>query len=147
MASRIYRNAKKLMLSGLLNLGGSNLYVMLLSGTYDGSTDTNSRTHTVTGDLAGHEVVGTAYIRGGQNLTSCVVGVAGLAGSNDEAYFDAADVTYSSSTITASGAVIWQSGGSASNAYLVTWLDLGANQVSSNGTFQIQWNSEGILNF
>jgi hypothetical protein len=79
-----------------------------------------------------------------------------------EGVFDADDVTWSSSTITASGAIIYVSGynsgeTTASTArndptaigksFLVAFVDFGGNQSSSNGTFRISWNSEGIINW
>lgn len=146
MASRIYRHFKKTLLSGLINLEQDTIKVMLLSGTYNGGTDSNSRTHTVTGDIsASYEVVGTAYVKGGAALASKTIGVGAPAG-DDEAYFDAADITWSSSTITASGAVLYKSGSTAANSYLIAYLDFGANQTSSNGSFTISWNSQGIYN-
>lgn len=145
MASALYNNYKKLLFNGSVNPIQSGIYVMLTSGTYNttATLTSNLANHTTTGDMAAFSEVGHAngYTRGGkqlQNKTASVVGTAGV--------FDADDLSWTSSTITASGAVIYQSGSNANNSFLIAWLDFGADQISSNGTFTISWNANGIIN-
>lgn len=142
MATFIYNHAKKMMLSGMLDVTTSNsLCVMLVSGTYTPDKDA----HKYTGDIGANEVSDSlsSYRKGGTYLTSNT-----LTQNNtlDRAVFTAANVSWSSSTITASGAVIYKSGTTPSTSYLIQYVDFGANQSSSNGTFQITWNSDGIFN-
>ena len=72
---------------------------------------------------------GNGYTTGGQNLTSVSPTTSGTT-----AYVDFADVTWSASTITANGALIYNS--NSSNASVVT-LAFGSDKSSSNGDFQI----------
>jgi len=146
MGSTLYRHYKKMALSGAINLITDNIYCMLVSGNHDPSLSTYL-THRITGDLTNKEVVGQGYLRGGVLLSSKVVGE-GSPAQTAEAYFDAADVSWSNSTITASGAILWRSGSASHlDAHVIAWIDFGADQPSSNGLFSIQWNSEGIINW
>ena len=137
----VYNHYKVLALSGAIDLVQDTIKVMLVSGSYDGSTTTAKRTHTTTGDIGANEVVGAGYTKGGVELTS-----RSLEQDNDgdEAEFHADNASWATSTITASGAVIYKSG---SPAWLISYVDFGGNQTSTNGTFTINWNaSEGIIN-
>ena len=74
---------------------------------------------------------GTSYTAGGNTLTNNGVAI----GSNI-AFVDFADLTFSSVTLTAVGALIYKSGGS-NNAVLV--LDFGGSKTATNGDFVIQF--------
>lgn len=139
MASFVYDEAQKLFLSGAFNLADNNIKVMLLSGSYVPS----QTTHSVTGNIGAHEVVDPlgSYVKGGKLLTSKTLSI-----SNGVGIFDAADVSWTTATITASGAAVYQSGSTPATSYLIQYIDFGANQTSSNGTFQIIFNANGILN-
>jgi hypothetical protein len=88
-----------------------------------------------------NEVSGTGYSSGGGTLT----GVA-PATSSTTAFTDFADLTFSSSSITARGAMIYnstpsandESGSSLTNPACVI-LDFGSDKTSSNGDFTIQF--------
>jgi hypothetical protein len=157
MASFLYTHYKKAALSGAVNLLTNTVKVMLVNSTYSPQVDASSETtHAVTGDIKAYEVAaGGGYAPGGLELTSRSLTQDNV---DKEGVFDAADAVWSSSTITASGAVVYISGGSSypangntagniGQSYLVAFVDFGGNQSSSNGTFQISWNSEGIINF
>ena len=80
-----------------------------------------------------NEASGTAYSSGGAALTNVTPTT-----SSTTALTDFVDVTWSSSTITARGAVIYNSsttGGSANRAVLV--LNFGSDKSSSSGDFTI----------
>lgn len=72
---------------------------------------------------------GSGYTTGGQNLTAVTPTTSGTT-----AYTDFADITWSASTITANGALIYNS--NASNASCVV-LAFGSDKSSSNGDFTI----------
>ena len=74
---------------------------------------------------------GTNYTAGGNALTNNGVAIA-----SNIAYVDFADLTFSSVTLTAVGALIYKSGGS-NNAVLV--LDFGGSKTATNGDFVIQF--------
>ena len=75
------------------------------------------------------EVVGTGYTAGGNTLTSVSPTTSGTT-----AYVDFADVTWSNSTITANGALVYNT--SASNASVIV-LAFGSDKSTSNGDFTI----------
>jgi hypothetical protein len=86
-----------------------------------------------------NEVSGTNYSAGGNTLTNVTPTT-----SSTTALTDFADTTWSSSTITARGALIYNSStaaGSANRAIVV--LDFGADKTSTNGDFVIQFPAAG----
>ena len=76
-----------------------------------------------------NEVTGTGYTAGGNTLTNVTPTTSGTT-----AFTDFADSSWSSSTITARGCMIYNS--TNSNRTVGVW-DFGADQVSSSGTFTI----------
>ena len=117
-------------LDGAQNLGngGNTLKIALYtsSATLGATTSAYSATN---------EVSGTGYTAGGVTLSSQAVA---YDSSNNVAYFDAADPSWSSATITARGALIYNN--TKSNASIAV-LDFGSDFSSSNGTFQVQFPS------
>jgi len=85
-----------------------------------------------------NEVAGTGYSAGGESLTSVT-----LTQTGGTITFDAADVTWASSTITARAAVIYDD--SLASDPLVAYIDFGADKSSSNGDFVITWDASGIF--
>ena len=81
---------------------------------------------------------GTAYTSGGATLTS-VTPVA----SSTTALCDFADVSFSSATFTANGALIYNS--SATNA-AVSAIAFGSDKTATNGTFTIQFPAADASN-
>jgi len=114
-------------LDGAQNLGngGNTLKIALYtsSATLGATTSAYSATN---------EVSGTGYTAGGATLSSQAVA---YDSTNQVAYFDAADPSWSSATITARGALIYNN--TKSNASIAV-LDFGSDYSSSNGTFQVQ---------
>ena len=60
--------------------------------------------------------------------------------------FDADDVAWTTSTLTARYAIIYKSTGTSSTSPLIGYIDFSSDKSSVTGTFTIQWNAEGILN-
>ena len=90
---------------------------------------------------ATHEVAnGNGYTSGGATLGSktCVAAA-------KVTTFDAADAAWTASTITARYAVIYFASGTPATSLLIGYVDFGADQASSSGTFQITWNASGIF--
>ena len=117
-------------LDGAQNLGngGNTLKIAL----YTSSASLGATTSAYT---TSNEVSGTGYTVGGVTLSSQAVA---YDSSNNVAYFDAADPSWSSATITARGALIYNN--TKSNASIAV-LDFGSDFSSSNGTFQVQFPS------
>jgi len=113
--------------------------VGFLTGTYIPLTDTmkialytNSATldATTTVYSATNEVVGTGYTAGGNTLTGNAISYGGTT-----AWITFSDSSWTTATITARGALIYDS--SQSNAAIAV-LDFGADKVSTAGTFTVQ---------
>ena len=100
------------------------------SATLDASTTAYSATN---------EVSGTGYSAGGNTLTIS----ANPTTSGTTAFLDFADTTWSSATITARGALIYQSGGSNP---AVAVLDFGGDKTSTAGDFTIQFPTADASN-
>jgi len=143
MANAIYNSFKGKVLSGEIDLedAGDTIKVVLVTSSYSPDIDTHTQYSHIT-----NQVEGTGYTAGGATLGSQDVSVDTV---NDKAVFDAADTTWSSSTITARGAILYKyvdDGGSpAATSPLICYFDFGEDKVSSNGNFTIQWNEGGIL--
>jgi len=90
-------------------------------------------------DLDGDEVSGTGYTADGQALASYT-----QATSENVCTFDAANTTWSNSTITAQFAVVYYNTGTNTNSPVMCWVDFGTDESSSGGDFTINWNASGI---
>jgi len=138
MASGIFNQFKYNCLAGLVDLDGSGAHdikVALLSSSYTFNAD-----HSYWSDVSSYEVSGTGYTAGGQSLNNKSVT---KDNANDKAVFDADDVTWSNSTITARYAVLYDN--TLINKDLIACFDFGEDKSSSNGDFTIQWSANGIL--
>jgi hypothetical protein len=87
------------------------------------------------------EITGTGYTAGGVTLTSPTVT---YDTTTDQVRLDAADVSWTTSTITARYAVVYKSTGSAATSPLICYYDFGSNQSTTAGTFAIQWHADGL---
>ena len=94
-------------------------------------TSTATLDATTTAYSATNEVAGTGYTAGGETLTNVTPTTSGTT-----AYVDFADVTWTTATITARGALIYNSS-QANKAVAV--LDFGADKTSTAGDFTVQF--------
>ena len=101
------------------------------SHTFKMALFTNSATldATTTAYSTANEVSGTGYSAGGATVTSITINTSGTT-----AFIDFADVSFANSTITARGALLYNS--SASDKAIAVF-DFGADQASSSSTFTI----------
>ena len=106
-----------------LNSGGDTFKIAL----YTNSASFNAATTAYT---TYNEVTGTNYTAGGNTLTSV-----NPASSGTTAFTDFADTTWSSSTITARGAMIYNDTASGNPAVVI--LDFGSDKTSTNGDFTV----------
>ncbi len=105
------------------NSGGSTFKIAL----YTNSASFNASTTAYT---ATNEVSGTGYSAGGNTLTRV-----DPTSSGTTAFTDFADTTWSSSTITARGAMIYNDSASGNPAVVI--LDFGSDKTSTNGDFTV----------
>lgn len=109
----------------------------LTTSSYTPAQDTHDFFNDVT-----NEVSGTGYTAGGATLANCTVGY--TAGTN-VLKFDADDAVWTTSTITARYAVVYDSTpGTAATNPLILYVDFGADVISTAGTFTIAWDSAGL---
>lgn len=139
MASGIYNIFKSEVLKGSIDLENNVIKVALLNNSHVFNPDSTSSLQW--SDVSSNEVSGTGYTSGGQALSNQSVVVDN---GDDEGVFDADDVVWPSSTITASHAVIYDD--TTATKYLIASIDFGQSTSSTNGNFQIQWDAEGIIN-
>lgn len=138
MANVIYNNFKEAIMNGGIDLDTDTIKVALVTSTYTPDQDVHDMFDDVT-----NEVTGTGYTAGGATLANKAVT---QDNTDNEGVWDADDVTWATSTITARGAVIYKSTGTASTSALIGYIDFTTDKSSSAGNFTIAWDAEGILN-
>ena len=121
---------KQELLKGEHDLDNHTLKIALIkaspSGTYGAATTNYS-------DVTGNsdEATGAQYDAGGQNLDSPTVTLSG-----STAFVDFANASFTSATISAQAALIYNRSSSNTNAAICV-LDFGSVKTSTNGTFTI----------
>ena len=138
MASQIYNEFKKKI--GSINWDDNSttdIRIMLVTSSYSLDIDTHLDVSDIT-----NEVSGTGYTTGGELLTSRVIIVDT---DNDWAEFDADDVLWANSTITARGAILYVDTGTPSTSTLIAYIDFEIDKSSSSDDFAIQWSLDGLF--
>jgi hypothetical protein len=118
----------------LVDMVNDTIKCALLTSSHSPDKDSNTWSQ-----ISSNEVSGTGYSAGGATLADKAVT---QNDTTDKAVFDATDVTWSSSTITARYAVLYDTTVSDN---LICCIDFGANYSSTNGNFTIQFDSAGVL--
>ncbi len=108
------------------NTPAGNTFQLALYSTVSGFSATGTTVYSTT-----NEVSGTGYSAGGTTLSNL-----GVAVGQNISYVDFADATFSTATITASCALIYNT--TNSNKAVVV-LDFGGDKTSTNGDFTIQF--------
>lgn len=125
----------------------SSFKQQILLGEHDLDTDviklalyTSSATldASTTAYTTSNEVVGTGYTAGGNTLSGATVSLSGTT-----AFVDFSDTSWTTATITARGALIYNS--SKSNKAIAV-LDFGADKTSTAGTFTVQFPANDASN-
>jgi hypothetical protein len=126
---------KKELLDALHNfqLSGGDTFKIAL---YDNNA---SFTAATTAYTTSDEITGTGYVAGGNTLTRI-----DPTSSGTTAFTDFADTTWSSSTITARGALIYNDTAAGNPAVVV--LDFGADKTSTNGDFTVVFPTADATN-
>lgn len=110
--------------------------VLLVTDSYTHNYDTHDFRDDIT-----NEVSGTGYTAGGTALTSTEVTLA-----SGVLTFDAADVSWASSTISnAMASVLYFNVGSAATDQLVMLHDFVTAVSTTSGTLTVQWNASGLM--
>jgi hypothetical protein len=138
MASLVYNAGKVAIVDGTIDLDGDTINVLLVTSSYTPNKDTHDFRDDVT-----NEISGTGYTTGGMALASKTVT---QDNTNDRAVFDAADLAWTTATITARAAVLYKARGGASSAdELIAYIDFLVDKASTAATFTIQWHADGIF--
>jgi hypothetical protein len=115
------------------NLSGGSTFKIAL---YDNNASFDASTTAYT---ATNEITGTGYVAGGNTLTRI-----DPTSSGTTAFTDFADTTWSSSTITARGALIYNDSAAGDPAVVV--LDFGSDKTSTNGDFTVVFPTADATN-
>ena len=124
-------SAKTDFLGGVIDLDTDTIKIALYTSAATLSAATTAYT---TSD----EVVGTGYVAGGNTLTGATISSSGTT-----AFVDFNDTTWATATITARGALIYDS--SVSNKAIAV-LDFGADKTSTAGNFTVQFPTADATN-
>ena len=135
MANIVPDSFKTDLLGGVFDFdssGGSTFKLALYTDISGFSTSTTA--YTTSNEVSSS---GTSYTAGGNTLTNNGVAVASNVG-----YVDFADLTFSSVTLSAVGALIYK--GTSNEAVLV--LDFGGTKTATNGDFVVQFPTANSSN-
>jgi hypothetical protein len=139
MPSKLYGQFLSQALNKEIDWDTDTIKVALLTNAYTPDQDA----HNYLDDVVANEVTGTGYTAGGNTLANKTNA---YNSATNVIVLDADDTTWSSSTITARYAVIYDAS-PATNATkpLIGYVDFGSDQSSSNGNFTITWDATGIV--
>jgi hypothetical protein len=139
MASKLYGQFLQQALNKEVDWDTDTIKVALLTNSYTPDQDA----HNYFDDVSTYEVTGTGYTAGGITLANKTNT---YNSATNVIVLDADDVTWSSSTITARYAIVYDAS-PATNATkpLIGYVDFGSDQSSSNGNFTITWDATGIV--
>jgi hypothetical protein len=139
MPSKLYGQFLAKALNKEVDWDSDTIKVALLSSSYTPNQDT----HDYYDDVSTYEVSGTGYTAGGQTLGSKTVS---YDAATNVIVLDAADTTWTSSTITARYAVVYDDSGATAGAKaLIGYVDFSSDQSSTSGNFTITWDATGIV--
>lgn len=125
----------------------SSFKQQILLGEHDMDTDvikialyTSSATldASTTAYTTSNEVVGAGYTAGGNTLTGATVSLTGTT-----AFVDFSDTSWTTATITARGALIYNS---SKSDKAIAVLDFGSDKTSTAGTFTVQFPANDASN-
>lgn len=129
MASLIFNSCLEDAAKGAIDFDTDTFKTLLVTSSYSPNKDTHDRRDDVTNEVAN----GNGYTTAGVT-TACTVA---KDTTNDRVTLTFASASWPTSTITARGAVIYKSTGTASADPLVAYVDFGGDVVSSGGTFSV----------
>lgn len=119
--------------TGAIDFDTDTFKMLLTNGTVLGETEKD--TFDFRNDIVTEVANGNGYTTGGNSVT---LTVAAADATNNDVEITASAVSWPTSTITATGAVIYKSRGGVSSAdELVCYIDFGGTVSSTNGTFTV----------
>lgn len=144
MASIIFTSCLDDAAKGSIDFDTDVFKVMLVNTTYAAIADnTKKDSHLKRSSVTSNEVSGTGYTAGGATATVSVTKDT----TNDRVDISLGSASWSTSTITAYGAVYYKSRGGADTAdELVAYIDFGGAISSTAGTFSLTASTLRIQN-
>lgn len=139
----LYNSFKAEVMKGTFNLhtAGDEIRAVLVTSSYTPDQDTHTQYSHIT-----NQVTGTGYTAGGKALTGQTVTQDNTA---DQGVFDADNVEWDSSSITARGLILYKyvddDGSPDDTSPLIGFWDFTTDQTSEDGMFEVQWHADGIL--
>ncbi len=120
-----------------MSAGGTAIKCALLTSAYTPNMDT----HESYNDVSTYEVTGVGYTTTGAEITSKTLTL----GAGTVA-FDGADVQWTTSTITARYAFVYDdTTAGATNKKAILLVDFGTDYSTTAATFKIVWNASGLF--
>jgi hypothetical protein len=130
MAALIYNSFPEDVFKGNIDLDTDTFKMLLVTSSYTPNKDTHTKRSNVTNEVAN----GNGYTTGGVTVTCTVAKDT----ATDQVTLTFSSGSWSSSTISAAGAVVYKSRGGASSAdELVFYNDFGGTIITSNTTFSV----------
>ncbi|MFC9436918.1 hypothetical protein [Nocardia sp. NPDC057030] len=137
ITSKWYGLAFSSAFSKKIDLTSDTVKVMLVTSSYTFDQDAHQYKSSIT-----NEVTGTGYTAGGATLGSPTLT---YTGATNTLAFDGADVSWTSATLTARGAVAYDSTpGTDATRPLLVYVDFGADVPVTSGTLSLTWDAAGI---
>jgi hypothetical protein len=132
VTATLYDTFRRKLLTGadLIDFETDDIYLALVDNTY--TPDRTADEYWSTPQA--NEITGAGYTAGGILLSSVTVDVDA---TGHFAYFDAADVSWDPSTITARYGVLYRSTGTPATSPLVGYIDFGSDESSVAGPFAL----------
>jgi len=135
MANLVYNRFMYNLMMGLVDLSTDTIKCALVTNAYTPDEDDD-----VWADVSGNEAAGAGYTANGKTLTSLTVT---QDDNNDKGVFDADDVIWAVSTVTAAYAVLYDD--TLGNDDLICLIDFGGDKSTNGKDFTITWNADGII--
>lgn len=137
VTNKWYGNAFKAAFNKEIDFNSDVIKVALVTSAYVFDQDAHAYFSSIT-----NEITGTGYTAGGATLATPTVT---YTGTTNVLSLDGGDVSWASSTLTARGAVVYDSTpGTAATNPLICFVDFGADVSTTAGTFSITWDAAGI---
>lgn len=138
--SKVYGPSILSLWNGELDWDTNTFKALLCTSAYTPNQDT----HRYRSDLTGEVAAGSGYAAGGVTLTGKTIT---YDAPTNTVTLDCDDPAWPASTITARYLVIYRDTGTSATSPLVAYVDFGADQSSTSGTFTYQVPVAGIATY
>jgi hypothetical protein len=139
ISAKMYGSFLKKALNKEIDWDSDDIRVALVTSSYTPDQDA----HDYWDDVVANEASGTGYTANGSSLSTKTIT---YTGASNLITMDADDVSWTTSTVTARYAVIYdRTPATDATRPLLGYVDFGTDMSTVSGTFQITWNASGIF--